>query len=244
MVEWEVTLKCNYSCVYCTNLDPSIKPVLDKRRIRDFIQMLGKTYPGVEIFVFGGEPFIHPYIDYIIQMFNKYDVPFVIQTNLSKKSIHVMKKIKEPFIVQVSIHPTEITLDQVSIPDNINIRVIDVMYTGREAIKYYLKVKDMATSVFLTPIGDFGDGVSGPALRDFNRMRETSAWNKIINFERVKRLGEYRSNLWENGGDNFKGHPCIYNDKYFLYGPNLDLYNCCHRVKHDGICNHEKCFLM
>ena len=35
-----------------------------------------------------------------------------------------------------------------------------------------------------------------------------------------------------------------YNGEYFLYGPNLELYNCCYREKHNGICNHEKCFLM
>lgn len=242
LVEWEVTLKCNYKCFYCTNLDPSIKPVLDKDRIDKFIKMLGSTYPGVEIFVFGGEPFVHPHINYIIKTFNKHNIPFVIQTNLSKHSIKVMSKITEPFIAQVSIHPTEVELDTIHIPSNINIRTIDVMYTGREAIKYYLKVKDKAPAVFLTPVADFGDGISTTALREYNKMRENPAWQKIINFETVRRLGDYRSKLWEDYSP--KGKPCLYSNRYFSYSPNLDLYNCCYRMNHDGICNHDKCFLM
>lgn len=243
MVEWEVTLKCNYSCVYCTNLDPSIKPVLDKDKIREFIRMLGETYPGVEVFVFGGEPFIHPEIEYIIKTFNEFNVPFMIQTNLSKKSIAVMKRIKEPFITQVSVHPTQVPLDKLHIPDDINIRVIDVMYSGRDAIKYYFKVKGKAPTVLLTPVADFGDGISGHALREFNELRKDPKWSSLIEFEDVKRLGESRSVLWD-GRNDFRGKPCLYNGRYFLYGPNLDLYNCCYRVKHDGICRHDKCFLM
>ena len=52
-----------------------------------------------------------------------------------------MEKIKDPFQLQVSIHPTEVSLEDVIIPPDANIRVIDVMYTGREALKYYFKVK-------------------------------------------------------------------------------------------------------
>ena len=153
-----------------------------------------------------------------------------------------MKQIKEPFTAQVSIHPTQIKIEDVNIPSYMNIRVIDVMYTGRDAVEYYLKVKDKAPDVFLTPVADFGDGVSGTALRDYNRMRKSSVWQKIINFETVKRLGQYRSELWEDY--NPKGKPCLYDGTYFLYSPNLDLYNCCYRMNHDGICPHNKCFLM
>ena len=86
-VEWEVTLKCNYSCFYCTNLDQSLNTVTDKPQLKNFIKSLGEKYPNVEVFVFGGEPFLHPHIDYIIECFNEFNVPFVIQTNLSKKSV-------------------------------------------------------------------------------------------------------------------------------------------------------------
>lgn len=250
LVEWEITLKCNYNCSYCCSVNTrptehrpnaASPPILDKARIREFIEMLGTKYPGVEIFVFGGEPFVHPHIEYIIQTFNEFEIPFVIQTNMSKHSIKIMDKIDDPFMIQVSIHPTEVKLEDVEIPPDVNIRVIDVMYTGREALEYYFKVKGTIPDVFLTPVAAFGTGTDH-ALVDFNRMRKNPAWQKIINFETVERLGDYRSNLWEKY--NPKGKPCLYNDRYFLYSPNLDLYNCCYRINHNGICPRDKCFLM
>ena len=242
MVEWEVTLHCNYNCFYCTNLDPTIKPVTDHGKLALFIEQLGNEYPGVEIFIFGGEPFLHPEISFIIETFNRFNIPFVIQTNLSKKSLQVINKLKEPVILQVSIHPTEIPLSDINIPDNINIRTIDVMFTGLNAVPYYLSVKGKAEKVYLTPIGDFGDGISGATLDKYNEMRNDPRWENIIDFEEVKRLGDYRSNMWTDYSP--RGKPCLYQDIYFLYSPNLDLYNCCHRVNHTGICNHDKCFLM
>jgi hypothetical protein len=223
---------------------------MDKDVIRNFIKSLGEKYPGVEVFIFGGEPFIHPHIEHIIQCFNEFNIPFVIQTNFSKKSVVVMKRIKHPFKINISIHPTEIKLEQLGdlfINNPVNINVIDVMYTGKEAIKYYLKVKELTNNhpnLFLTPISDFGDGISNGALREFNRLRRDPTYSKFIQFETVERMGKYRSEMWGDPDFSPKGKPCLYNDKYFLYGPNLELYNCCYRTKHDGICNHDKCFLM
>lgn len=250
LVEWEITLKCNFGCFYCTNLDQSLRTEMDKDVIREFIRTLGEKYPGVEIFVFGGEPFIHPHIEFIIQCFNEFKVPFVIQTNFSKKSVAVMRRIQEPFKINISIHPTEIKLEQLDgLFDNasVNINYIDVMYTGKEAIKYYLKIKELThnhPNLFLTPISDFGDGISNGALEEFNALRYDSNYCKFIQFEQVKRMDRYRSEVWGDPNFNPRGKPCLYNNKYFLYGPNLELYNCCYRTKHNGICNHDKCFLM
>lgn len=246
-VEWEVTLKCNYQCFYCTNLDQTLEVVTDRAVLRDFIIDLGKRYPGVEVFVFGGEPFLHPEIDYIIECFNEFQIPFVIQTNFSKKSVVVMKRIKHPFKIQISIHPTEVRLDQLPglFETPADIRTIDVMYTGPEALRYYFKVKDLAShvnNVYLTPITDFGDGRSDVILEDYNKKRSDTHYLKFVKFEDLKHNGVFRSELWTTF-DPY-GKPCIYNDKYFLYGPNLELYNCCYREKHDGTCTHHKCFLM
>jgi molybdenum cofactor biosynthesis enzyme MoaA len=242
VVEWEVTLECNYNCFYCTNLDPSILP---KDDIEGFIKMISETY-DVELFVFGGEPFVHPQIEYIIETLNKYKVDYVIQTNLSKKSVHVMNRIAEPFKINVSVHPTEVSREVIvecfnKVPDNVQVKTVDVMYTGKEAIDYYIDVKDFGDT-YLTPIADFGDGISGKILEEYNAMRHTPIWNKVIRFEDIKKMGEWRSDLWENFSP--KGKPCLYYNEYFLYGPNLELYNCCYREKHDGTCKHDKCFLM
>lgn len=247
-VEWEVTMKCNYSCFYCTNLDKSIYPVLERPQIRDFIQMLGTTYPGVEVFVFGGEPFVHPDIAYIIQCFNELNVPFVIQTNLSKHSVGVMKQIDQPFTIQASIHPTEVAVEDLEevFSHNIKCRIIDVMYSAKNALYYYFKTRELSgcDHVFLTPVTDFGDGVSDTILTEFNKLKNDPQMRRLINFEDQVRLGKSRSELWADIGFTTKGKPCLYKDKYFLYGPNLEMYNCCYRIKTDGICPKNKCFLM
>ena len=90
LVEWEVTLKCNYKCFYCTNLDSSLKP---KRNIEYFIKMLGTKYPGIEIFVFGGEPFLHPQISTIIATFNKYKIAKDAQANISLFKLIYQKRV-------------------------------------------------------------------------------------------------------------------------------------------------------
>jgi len=248
-VEWEITLKCNFSCRYCTNLDLTLPQVSNRESIRSFIKHLGETYPGVEIFVFGGEPFVHPDIDYIIQCFNELAVPFIIQTNFSKKSVAVMKRIQHPFKIQISIHPTEVRLDQLPqlFETQADIRTVDVMFTGKQAVEYYFSVQRLVNkdvNLFLTPVTDFGDGVSNLALLEYNRLKRNPNYQKFIRFEEVKKLGTDRSDLWIDEQFTTKGKPCLYNGKYFLYGPNLELYNCCYREKHDGMCNHDKCFLM
>jgi organic radical activating enzyme len=208
--------------------------------------MLGETYPGVEVFVFGGEPFVHPDIEYIIQCFNELSVPFVIQTNLSPHSVNIIKGIKQPFTMQASIHPSEMSFSDVDLvfSNQLKIRRVDVMYSQENALHYYFKIKDLTDHVYLTPVTDFGDGVSNTILDKFNQLKNNPQLSKIIQFEDEKRLGESRSELWANPNFTTKGKPCLYKDKYFLYGPNLQLYNCCYRIKTDGICPKDKCFLM
>lgn len=247
-VEWEITMKCNYSCFYCTNLDKSIHHIVDHDVLREFIKSLGEKYPGVEIFVFGGEPFVHPEIEYIIKCFNEFNIPFVIQTNFSTHSIKVMQTITEPYTMQVSIHPTEITIEELvaAFQTPANIRTIDVMYGASNALQYYLKTKELSDckDIYLTPVTDFGDGRSNDLLQEYLKMARSPIYQDIVRFEDVQRLGRQRSELWADIAFSPKGKPCLYNGKYFLYGPNLELYNCCYRTKHDGICQHSKCFLM
>lgn len=247
-VEWELTMKCNYSCFYCSNLDKSIHHIVDRSILRNFIQSLDSLYPGVEIFLFGGEPFVHPEIAFIIETFNQHEIPFVIQTNLSRHSLSVIKNIKSNFTLQVSIHPTEIELDQLEelFEEDLNIRTIDVMFGSETALKYYFKVRELSKiqNVFLTPITDFGDGRSDFLLKKYLELKKDTRLRNIVRFEEVKRFNQDRVDIWADIKFSPKGKPCLYKDRYFLYGPNLELYNCCYRIKTDGICPKNKCFLM
>lgn len=243
-VEWECILDCNYSCLYCTNgrnsvLKNPIKCVNDEKRLEEFITSLKKY--NTEVFVFGGEPFLHPKIEFIIQTFNKFKIPFVIQTNFSlfKK----IKEIKEDFIIQVSIHrlmikDIKILKEQLKELQD-KIRRIDIMYDSLECISIYKELKDLK-NVYIAPIADFktSERTYLPKLIEFNKYKKLL---KEINFE-----PHNRSLIWEDmfiNGSKIKGKKCIYKDKYILFDPQFKSYNCSHRINCE-ICPNDACFIM
>ena len=243
-VEWECILDCNYSCKYCTNgrnsvLKNPIKYVTDEKRLEEFIISLKKY--NTEVFVFGGEPFLHPKIEFIIQTFNKFKIPFVIQTNFSlfKK----IKEIKEDFIIQVSIHrlmikDIKILKEQLKELQD-KIRRIDIMYDSLECISIYKDLKDLK-NVYIAPIADFktSERTYLPKLIEFNKYKKLL---KEINFE-----PHSRSLIWEDmfiNGSKIKGKKCIYKDKYILFDPQFKSYNCSHRINCE-ICPNDACFIM
>lgn len=243
-VEWECILDCNYSCKYCTNgrnsvLKNPIKCITDEKRLEEFIISLKKY--NTEVFVFGGEPFLHPKIEFIIQTFNKFKIPFVIQTNFSlfKK----IKEIKEDFIIQVSIHrlmikDIKILKEQLKELQD-KIRRIDIMYDSLECISIYKDLKDLK-NVYIAPIADFktSERTYLPKLIEFNKYKKLL---KEINFE-----PHNRSLIWEDmfiNGSKLKGKKCIYREKYILFDPQFKSYNCSHRINCE-ICSNDACFIM
>ena len=132
MVEWECILDCNFKCSYCVNSRNSAlkKPIMyekDFEKVKKFIDHL-KTY-DVEIFIFGGEPFLHPRIEDIIKYANTINLKYMIQTNFSmyKK----IQNISEPFILQVSFHREQVkNIDEYIeyLKINNKIRKIDIMF--------------------------------------------------------------------------------------------------------------------
>lgn len=254
IVEWECILECNYKCSYCTNghngvLDKPIKCEKDKEKVFDFLDSLKENYPEDELFLFGGEPFLHPFINEIISYMLSNDIKFMVQTNFS-----LYEKIKNitdiyEFPLQISVHPSEIK-DEDSYIKAIEeqqkiIRRIDVMYIGKESIELYkkiLKVLDDSSILYLCPLADFNivDGVHNPILYEYNELRN-STYGKIYHFEQ----GE-RSFIWEQmmrGEISCKNKPCMYKDQYVLFDPMLDKYSCNYRQNND-ICPHDHCFLM
>lgn len=253
IVEWEVTLDCNYQCEYCTNgrnsaLDKPIKYENDKTKVFEFIEQLKENYPNEELFLFGGEPFLHPFIDEIIQKLNDVGMKFIIQTNFSQ--IQKIKQIAEThkFEVQISVHPTELKdVEELSvgIKDLYSIiRRVDIMYANKSALNIYKHLMTQVSSekLVLVPLADFNieDDVVNSSLFEFNKMKK-GIEGKIYNFE----SGE-RSFAWEEQMKqrlSFKGNPCIYLNEYILFDPMLNAYNCSYR-QNNFICPNDTCFLM
>ena len=251
--EWELTLKCNYNCFYCEL--PKIKEETDEEKLKKFMNQLNRD---IELFCFGGEPFLHPKIKFIINYLNEIQHPFVIQSNGSELSLSkVFNQKLSNFNLQISIHPTEINLNQAirninkwnifSKKFNINLRRIDVMYTGKDSIKYYKKLSKIfkQLNIYLIPISGFYENESCKYTKEYNELRKK---RNDINFEEnyIENLNKYRSEVWQDqceGKYNTFGKQCSYD--YKLYSPDLQEYNCCYRERNlNGICQKQKCFWM
>ena len=247
IVEWEVTLDCNFQCSYCVNSRNSAlaKPIFfekDKEKVFKFIETLKEKYPEDELFIFGGEPFAHPFFGEIIQKLKDVHMKFIIQTNFSlpKRA----EKIGE--MCQVSVHPSEIKNKELYISElgrlQHLIRKVDVMYIGKPSIDYYVQIAKVfpREKLRLIPVAGFKGVDVNKYLYEYNELRQ-SVVGKFINFEH----GD-RSYNWEDqmkGTWSPKGKPCMYKDKYILFDPMLRSYSCSYRENHD-ICPNDHCFIM
>lgn len=248
MIEWEVILNCNYTCNYCNNSRNSALPTpipyeKDKDKVFGFIEILKEQHPDVELFLFGGEPFLHPFFGEIIQKLHEVEMKFIIQTNFS-----ITKKVEEiGEAIQVSVHPTEIK-DKATFIENVEklkhlIRRIDIMYTGEESLKYFIDLVKVypREQLFIVPVADFKfTKGANELLYEYNELRK-GFLSKVYNFEE----GD-RSTTWEEQAKGMwspKGNPCGYIGKYKLFDPMLRQYSCSYR-ENNIICPNDQCFLM
>lgn len=259
MAEWEVTSYCSFNCYYCSL--PSISTNLNEEDITKFISINLKNdiLSGVPyIFLFGGEPFLHPKIDFVLNTLNNNKVPFIIQTHLSDittKNI-IQNKDKE-FILHLSVHLTEQTMDNflknlVSIKDFIKINKIDVMYSITQCERLYLKLLSEMRKLkikipcHLTPIADFHNvsPLANSLLKEYNLLK-INRLKSMLTFETTNLFDKDRSILWEEQLTNKYttiGKECMYKNHYKLYNSSLEEFSC-HRQKNVTICE-DQCFLM
>lgn len=106
-VYFEVTNKCNFDCVHCyADMKRNGDKYLDINTFNRYLEQLGDDL-HYDIRLTGGEPFLNPYIDELIDMVADKVNPYVrhsIVTNGSfdiKSAIHALEK---GFEIQVSIY--------------------------------------------------------------------------------------------------------------------------------------------
>lgn len=248
IIEWEVTLDCNFKCEYCVNsrntaLPEPIYYEENQEKVFKFIDDIKEKYPEEEVFLFGGEPFSHKFFGKILKKMNDVDLKFIIQTNFSlPKRVELINE-----IVQVSVHPSQIKNKEVYINELERlqhlIRRVDVMYIGDESIHYYSEIAKVfpREKLFLVPVAGFLKCSSvNEHLFKYNELRQT-IMSRIFNFEE-----DDRSFNWEQqmkGLWSPKNKPCIYKDEYVLYDPMLNKYNCSYRQNNE-ICPNDHCFIM
>ena len=261
-IEWELTLECNYRCEYCTNgrNDCLLKPIkteLNELKILNFIENNHFKYPGVEWFLFGGEPFLHPKLEFILEALKLLKQPYMIQTNFSRVDFGLIEKFKP--VLQVSIHQSQIKNLPETFRDLLkatkHIRRIDIMYTNKDDEKLWDSwSRYFDRKIYLTPICDFripkdSTAVDSPKSARVEELDYVESLGNFINLKNSKPHKCEPSNrcfVWMDmlkGNFSTKSKPCLYKDNYVLFGPNLKKYSCSHRGNYK-ICPHQNCFLM
>ncbi len=244
IVEWELTMKCNYNCEYCGLLDNNIKEENDKNKLKTFIEQLNINYPNEEVFLFGGEPFLNKNIKYIIKQFKILNQKFIIQTNFSKQSVDILNTIDDMININISIHPFEVDINLFiqyykQINSNIIINEISLMFIDATTLRIYNKLYENGIKCTLTPISNFKVQGFENSLIQFNKLK--NQFKNKYNFEEGN-----RSYIWEdqlNGIGTFKYQECKYKNNYILYDCNLQKYTCSYR-ENNNICPHDLCFIM
>jgi len=260
IVEWELVSHCNYNCDYC--LLPKYNYINDQIKIKEFIHNTLKPFRNEVLFCFGGEPFLHKNIKFIIDELNIVNQVFEIQSNLSLLSLDKIEILNlTNFKLNGSIHPTQIDLKeiiynlkkliQLSEKNNISIQTIDIMYVGEISVKYYNILKNLFKLNFkLTPISGFYETNSCAKTIEYNKLRHENEFNNNIIFEEIitPAYDIYRSEVWEKqclDEITTLNQECYYKNRYFLFDSMLNINNCCYReFNTTGICQHSKCFWM
>ena len=109
-----VTLKCTLNCKLCCNCVTMYNnpPIIDKSLIMQDMKAAFQIYDRIEWFQFvGGELFLHPNMDEILEEIFKYTEQFdriVLMTNgtilPSVKTIQVMEKHIDKIVVQIRVY--------------------------------------------------------------------------------------------------------------------------------------------
>lgn len=250
-IEFECIYKCNYDCFYCHRNRDTIsefkyeKSFEKTKKILDNIKQKASK-DDLELFIFGGEPFLHPHIDKIIEYCNNIKLKFIIQTNFSLTK-RIMDCIKNhEFFIQVSVHPSEIK-NKEEFFENIflfdaSIRKIDIMYVGKESLDFYNELKEIVDEkkLQLNPICDFfTDNSCKPFLVEYNTLKQ----NKEYNFEYGCRSFFLEKQYY--GQIDFKNKLCPYIGIFELYTPFGEVHFCGQKNSpKDGICNKNNCYMI
>ncbi len=109
------TLKCNYNCPYCILKQPTYQKryaVTEQAHWAEWERVLN-AMPHSIIGISGGEPFLYPHIEELINSLSKKHRVSLV-TNLSQKLDRFFELVKPPLSITVSFHPHCADRDEVS----------------------------------------------------------------------------------------------------------------------------------
>jgi len=270
-IEWLLTEKCNFNCSYCGLYNNKKNPSMCSKELEVFLDFVEeKQDEGFgELFIFGGEPTVHPDFIEIINKINKRDIKYIIQTNLSDKAVRVLLN-SNPKKINISVHPEQQSLNKyiknirVMLQHNWSqlksnsiyksgcnpINNIEIMYVGNISIKFYKVLEELfpELNIILCPVSDFLVEGFGKKLKEYNNLKK---FRNDINFEDIEVKGpngiiKDRSLIWEDFIDQKqspKGKECLLKD-FIMIDSQFNKFNCCfHTVVDKTCCPFDTCFL-
>ena len=257
-LDWKILDKCNYTCEYCPWKHDIKLPSQTKEELRSFISSLDSD---IEIYLFGGEPFLHPRILDIIEIFNDQSQIHQIQTNFSNIAIKRLEEIPSHHRVHIAltVHQTQISIDKLkaqlqrlkNLPPNITIDDVVIMYMDKNSFEYYKVTKsfDIAEIEF-HPVINMGED-NNSYIDDYIDKSKSPVYSHLYNFKRpsieIEGVMHDGNELWrdmERGTYPLKGKECLYKGDYACYTPSFEKMNCPLGNMENNICTVDLCPLI
>ena len=257
-VDWKILDKCNYTCEYCPWKHDIPLPTQSKEELREFITSLDSN---IEVYLFGGEPFLHPRILDIIEILNEQEQIHQIHSNFSNIAIKRLEEVPSHHRVHIAltVHQTQISIDKLkeqlsrlkALPSNIIIDDMVVMYMNKDSLEYYKVAKSFdITEIDFHPLINMGEDENS-YIEDYLDKAKSIVYSRLFNFKRpsieIDGVMLDGNEVWrdmENGTFPLNGRECLYKGDYACYTPELEKMNCLLGHMENDICTVDLCPLI
>jgi MoaA/NifB/PqqE/SkfB family radical SAM enzyme len=87
-IEWNLGKRCNYDCSYCpSSIHDNSSPHTNIKVLKNTVDKLMEIGKPIRISLTGGEPCVHPKIEYLIEYIKEKDIWLSITTNGTRKPL-------------------------------------------------------------------------------------------------------------------------------------------------------------
>lgn len=228
-ISWQLTLKCNYNCKYCSQvIEKKIFSMYPQKYIEELAFKLKenilKNKINVRIHFTGGEPTLYDLKKIISILDNEYIKNYSITTNLSQSIQYyfLLTKFYKKINITASLHETECDYNKFIEKANLipNLKVNLTLTKENEKI-----INEIATKLrcpyTIRPEYNSSYNLEVDASKCKNKLNSNI---KIIDELGNEENFNSQSDVWKKyGGLNFNNYKCF--REYFKIKPNGDVYN-------------------
>lgn len=266
-VTWSIMTFCNYKCRYCAVRSGNRDDIASDKVIDDTIGFIYNAHQDVkEVTLFGGEPTLHPRLEYIVENLSPVCEKLHVFTNLSLGKEKMKFLTNRNVAFSVSYHPDiipassflknlEILLSFGADIDFVNVMMVDDKQDDMDAVCDFLRVNRIRHR--LLPI--WGDGSQINWLKSISYSRNEDVIpirNTIVRFDDDKEMVLSEQECIYLGFNNFRYYRCYAGSKSLYIDHNGLTYRCQADMRNGivmcktdeklpeqefYVCPHEKC---